>query len=130
MRNVNGQRDVINNGIYPLRIGFRRIGYMSQNFRSGIDGLKIYIDGRLIETEKRLDVLDRKIEINATKIDMLQHFQTIGFTVMGAVIGFAVLILGVAPAILDVFRDKRQEKREEDIRGIVREEIARLKGLA
>lgn len=104
-----------------------------------IDGLKVYIDGRLIETEKLLDsrmselkaemqTLDRKIEINATKIDMLQHFQTIGFTVIGAVIGFSVLILGVAPAILDMFRDKRKEKHEEDIRGIVREEIARLKG--
>ena len=106
-----------------------------------IDGLKLYIDGRLIETEKRLDdrmselkaemqTLDRKIELNATKIDMLQHFQTIGFTVMGAVIGFAVLILGVAPAILDMFRDKRREKRDEDVRGIVREELARLKGTA
>ena len=99
-------------------------------FRSGIDGLKIYIDGRLIETEKRLDVIEHKIEMNATKIDMLQHFQTIGFTVMGAVIGFSVLILGVAPAIVDMFRDKRREKREEDIRGIVREELARLKQLA
>ena len=96
----------------------------------GIDGLKIYIDGRLIETEKRLDVIEHKIEMNATKIDMLQHFQTIRFTVIGAVIGFAVLILGVAPAIVDMFRDKRREKREEDIRGIVREEIARQKQLA
>ena len=102
----------------------------ASEFRSGIDGLKIYIDGRLIETEKRLDVLEHKIEMNATKIDMLQHFQTIGFTVIGAVIGFSVLILGVAPAIVDMFRDKRREKREEDIRGIVREEIARLKQLA
>ena len=102
----------------------------ASEFHSGIDGLKIYIDGRLRETEKRLDVLEHKIEINATKIDMLQHFQTIGFTVIGAVIGFAVLILCVAPAILDMFRDKRREKREEDIRGIVREEIARQKQLA
>ena len=102
----------------------------ASEFHSGIDGLKIYIDGRLRETEKRLDVLEHKIEINATKIDMLQHFQTIGFTVIGAVIGFAVLILGVAPAILDMFRDKRREKREEDIREIVREEITRQKQLA
>ena len=102
----------------------------ASEFHSGIDGLKIYIDGRLIETEKRLDVIEHKIEMNATKIDMLQHFQTIGFTVIGAVIGFAVLILGVAPAIVDMFRDKRREKREEDIRGIVREEIARQKQLA
>ena len=102
----------------------------ASEFHSGIDGLKIYIDGRLRETEKRLDVLEHKIEINATKIDMLQHFQTIRFTVIGAVIGFAVLILGVAPAIVDMFRDKRREKREEDIRGIVREELARQKQLA
>ena len=84
----------------------------------------------MIETEKRLGVIEHKIEMNATKIDMLQHFQTIGFTVIGAVIGFSVLILGVAPAIVDMFRDKRREKREEDIRGIVREELARLKGTA
>ena len=109
-----------------------------------INGLKGYIDVKIAEIDGKITVidtkidglktemqmLDRKIEINATKIDMLQHFQTIGFTVMGAVIGFAVLILGVAPAILDMFRDKRREKREEDIRGIVREEIARLKGIA
>ena len=49
---------------------------------NGLDGLKVYIDGRLLETEKRLDarvvelkaeiqVLDRKIELNATRIDML-----------------------------------------------------------
>ena len=102
----------------------------ASEFHSGLDGLKLYIDGRLIDTEKRIEMLDRKIELNATKIDMLQHFQTIGFTVLGAVIGFAVLILGVAPAILDMFRDKRREKRDEDVRGIVREELARLKGTA
>lgn len=107
-------------------------------FRSGIDGLKVYVDGRLLEHEKRLDarlgelkteihVLDRKIELNATKIDMLQHFQTIGFTVMGAVIGFAVVIVSIAPAMLEVFKARRNEKREEDIRGIVRDELARLK---
>lgn len=107
-------------------------------FRSGIDGLKVYVDGRLLEHEKRFDtrlnelnaeiqVLDRKVELNATKIDMLQHFQTIGFTVMGAVIGFAVVIVSIAPAILEVLKAKRHEKRDEDIRGIVRDELARLK---
>lgn len=102
-----------------------------------IDGLKVYIDGRLMETEKRFDirmnelkaeiqVLDRKIELNTTKIEMLQHFQTIGFTVMGIVVGFSVVMVSIAPAVLDMFRDKRKEKRGEDIRGIVREELAKV----
>lgn len=104
-----------------------------------IDGLKIYIDGRLIETEKRLDtrlnelkaemqILDRKIDLNTTKIDMLQHFQTIGFTVMGIVVGFSVVMVSIAPAILDMFREKRKEKRDDEhFRKIAREELARLK---
>ena len=106
--------------------------------KSDIEGLKVYIDGRIVELEKKFDakanelkteinVLERKVELNATKIDMLQHYQTIGFTVMGAMIGFAAMILTLAPTILELFRDKRKEMRNDEIRGIFREEFAKLK---
>ena len=109
-----------------------------EDFHNGLDGLKVYIDGRLLETEKRLDarvvelkaeiqVLDRKIELNATRIDMLQHFQSIGFTVLGAIVGFAALVLTLAPTILELFREKRSRKRDDEIRSLVRDEFLKLK---
>ena len=113
-------------------------GLTSEQFSAGLDGLKIYIDGRLLETEKMLDarvvelkaeilVLDRKIELNATRIDMLQHFQSIGFTVLGAIVGFAALVLTLAPTILELFREKRSRKRDDEIRSLVRDEFLKLK---
>ena len=109
-----------------------------EDFHNGLDGLKVYIDGRLLETEKMLDarvvelkaeilVLDRKIELNATRIDMLQHFQSIGFTVLGAIVGFAALVLTLAPTILELFREKRSRKRDDEIRSLVRDEFLKLK---
>ena len=109
-----------------------------EDFHNGLDGLKVYIDGRLLDTEKRLDarvvelkaeiqVLDRKIELNATRIDMLQHFQSIGFTVLGAIVGFAALVLTLAPTILELFREKRSRKRDDEIRSLVRDEFLKLK---
>ena len=109
-----------------------------EGFHNGLDSLKVYIDGRLLETEKRLDdrvvelkaeiqVLDRKIELNATRIDMLQHFQSIGFTVLGAIVGFAALVLTLAPTILELFREKRSKKSDDEIRSLVRDEFLKLK---
>ena len=109
-----------------------------RDFQSGLDGLKVYVDGRLLETEKKIDarlvelqaeiqVLDRKIELNATRIDMLQHFQSIGFTVLGAIVGFAALVLTLAPTILELFREKRSRKRDDEIRSLVRDEFFKLK---
>ena len=109
-----------------------------EQFSTGLDGLKVYIDGRLLETEKKIDarfvelqaeiqVLDRKIELNATRIDMLQHFQSIGFTVLGAIVGFAALVLTLAPTILELFRDKHSRNRlDDEVRSLVRDELSRL----
>ena len=49
--------------------------------KADIEGLKVYIDGRIVELEKKFDakvdelkteinILERKVEFNATKIDM------------------------------------------------------------
>lgn len=107
--------------------------------KADIEGLKVYIDGRIIGLEKKSDakmdevkaeirLLERKIELNATKIDMLQHSQTIGFTVMGIVIGLAAMILTLAPTFLELFRNKRSENREDEMRRLIREELAKLQG--
>ena len=107
--------------------------------KSDIEGLKVYIDGKIVELGNKLDaktdelkneirILEHKIELNATKIDMLQHYQTIGFTVMAAVIGLAAMILTLAPTLLELFRDKRREKREDEMRRLIREELAKLQG--
>ena len=109
----------------------------AEQFSTGLDGLKVYIDGRLLETEKKIDarlvelqaeiqVLDRKIELNATRIDMLQHFQSIGFTVLGAIVGFAALVLTLAPTILELFREKRRNRLDDEVRSLVRDELSRL----
>ena len=106
-------------------------------FRAGLDGLKVYIDGRLIEInqshearmtelQKEIQVLEHQIELNATKIDMLQHYQTLGFALLGGMIAFAAVIVAIAPSILEVFREKRKTSREEDMRKIAREEFSRL----
>ena len=107
--------------------------------KADIEGLKVYIDGRIVELEKKFDakvdelkteinILERKVEFNATKIDMLQHYQTIVFTVMEAMVGFAAMILILAPTILELFRNKRKKMRDDEIRRIFHEEFAKLKG--
>ena len=100
--------------------------------RSEIRELKVYIDGRIVELENKLDAristVERKVEVNAAKIDMLQHYQTIGFTVFGAMIGLAAMILTLAPTLLELFRDRRNRKSDDEFRSLIRDEFARLKG--
>ena len=57
---------------------------------------------------------------------MLQHFQSIGFTVLGAIVGFAALVLTLAPTILELFREKRRNRLDDEVRSLVRDELSRL----
>ena len=109
--------------------------------KADIEGLKFYIDGKIVELKSELEskardlksemiILEHKIELNATKIDMLQHYQTLGFTLMGAIIGLAAIILNVRPSFMEFFREKRKEKRDDEILSLVRSELAKLKGNA
>lgn len=93
--------------------------------------MKIYIDGKIAELKTELKdemkSLEHKIELNATKIDMLQHYQTLGFTLMVAIIGFAAMIVSIGPSLMEIFREKRKEKRDDEILSLVRSELAKLK---
>ena len=101
--------------------------------KADIEGLKLYIDGKIIELGKKFDtkaddlkneinILEYKVERNATKIDMLQHYQIIGFTVIAA------MIIILAPIILELFKEKRREKSDDEIRSMIRDEFAKLRG--
>lgn len=96
------------------------------------ESLKVYIDGRIVELENKLDArisaVERKVEVNAAKIDMLQHYQTVGFTIFVAMIGLAAMMLTLAPALLELFRDRRNRKSDDEVRSLIRDEFARLKG--
>ncbi len=100
--------------------------------KADIEGLKFYIDGKIVELKNELKsemiILEHKIELNATKIDMLQHYQTLGFTLMGAIIGLAAIILTAGPSFMEIFKERRREKRDDEIITLVRNELAKFKG--
>ena len=107
--------------------------------KADIEGLKFYIDGKIVELKGELEskagelksemiILEHKIELNATKIDMLQHYQTLGFTLMGAIIGLAAIILTAGPSFMEIFKERRREKRDDEIITLVRNELAKFKG--
>ena len=107
-------------------------------FNNGIadlkESLKVYIDGRLVQVEKKIDdlkaeviVLERNVAVNSARIEDLHHSQSLGFTILGAVIVFVGIVAAIAPIFREIYRESRKSsKHEQEIRDL-REEFARFK---
>ncbi|MBQ9573648.1 MAG: hypothetical protein IJR27_00020 [Synergistaceae bacterium] len=103
-----------------------------------IEGLKVYIDGRIVELDNKLEAktdelkeqireVKTEVRINAVKIEDMQtsmnwHFAT--FAIVVAIVGFTITL---APMFRDMFRDKNKSMNPDDVRGIVRDELNKLK---
>lgn len=72
------------------------------------------IDGTLKEIRAEILVLDRKLEINAVKIEGLQYFMGIGFTIMAAVITLMGFVIALAPMFREMYRDSKREKEKSE----------------
>ncbi|MBQ9389491.1 MAG: hypothetical protein IJU07_04890 [Synergistaceae bacterium] len=103
-----------------------------------IEGLKVYIDGRIVELDNKLEAktdelkeqireVKTEVRINAVKIEDMQtsmnwHFAT--FAIVVAIVGFTITL---APMFRDMFKDKNKYTTSDDVRGIVRDELNKLK---
>ena len=99
------------------------------DFRSGIDSLKIYIDGKLADFSRSLDKanneLKTEIRINAVRIDEVKNSMNWDFATLAIVVAVVGFTITLAPMFREMFRhDKNSELTEQEIRRIVREEIA------
>lgn len=106
--------------------------------RSEIRELKVYIDGRIVELDNKLEAktdelkeqireVKTEVRINAVKIEDMQtsmnwHFAT--FAIVVAIVGFTIAL---APMFRDMLRDKNKSMNPDDVRGIVRDELNKLK---
>ncbi len=96
-----------------------------------IDGLKIYIDGRLSEIDGKLTVLagnvaDLKTEIrvNAVRIEEVKNAVNWDFTVLAVIVAFVGFALTFAPVLRDMFSRKSDD---EQMRKIAREVYTAMK---
>ena len=100
--------------------------------KADIEGLKLYIDGRISGVERSISEvrteLRTEIRVNAAKIDgvkdsMNWHFTTLAIVV--AIVGFTITL---APMFREIFREKHRERRDDEIRSMIRDEFAKLRG--
>ena len=88
--------------------------------RGSISDLKLAIDGRFVQLERKVDelkaevqVLDKNVAVNSAKMDMLQHYQTLGFTILTVVIALVGFVITLAPMFREMYRDARKDKKPE-----------------
>ena len=93
---------------------------------SKLDAFIVHVDGRLTKLEEQMQEIKTEVRVNATKIDMLQHYQTNGFTVLAGVITLGCCVIGLAPMFRDMFKERRNRNGDEHTRALIREEFARL----
>lgn len=88
--------------------------------KSEINGLKVYVDGRLLQTESKIAELraemrtmNENVLVNSAKIEAYRDFMSIGFTIMTVIIGFFGFLVTIAPMLREMYRDRKREKTEE-----------------
>ena len=117
--------------------------------KADIEGLKIYIDGRLKGVEDRISGVENRItgienritgveqaigevktevRINAVKIEEVKNSMNWNFATLALVVAIVGFTITLAPMFREIFREKHREKRDEEIRSMIRDEFAKLKG--
>ena len=85
-------------------------------FRSGLEDLKFYIDGRILQTETELRAeirtVNENVLVNSARIESQRDFMSIGFTIMAVVIALVGFVITLAPMFREMYRDARQARRE------------------
>lgn len=104
-----------------------------KGFNSGLDSLKIYIDGRLLETEKNFNAhiseLNTEVRINSVRIEEVKNSMNWNLTTLAVVVAIVGFAITLAPMFREIFIRRKEEKTRDDIRKIVREIVREeLKG--
>ena len=92
-----------------------------QIFKSGLEDLKFYIDGRISDVNKQLREIKAEIRtinesvlVNSAKIDAQRDFMSIGFTIMTVVIALVGFIVTLAPMFRDIYKDAKMAREHEN----------------
>ena len=103
--------------------------------KTDIESLKVYIDGRIAGIESRIAGVEQavgevktELYINAVKLETVKHNVNWNFAILALVVAIVGFTITLAPMFREIFRDKRREKREDEMRRLIREELAKLQG--
>ena len=104
-----------------------------EGFNSGLDSLKVYIDGRLLDTEKnftaRISEVNTEVRINSVRIEEVKNSMNWNFTTLAVVVAIVGFTITLAPMFREIFIRRKEEKTRDEIRAIVREIVREeLKG--
>ena len=88
----------------------------SETFNSGLENLKVSIERQIVQLGHQLNEIKTEtrttndnVLVNTTKIEMLQHSFYWGFAIIAFVVTFVGFLLMLAPTILEFFRQKLQQ---------------------
>ena len=103
--------------------------------KADIEGLKLYIDGKISGIENRIKSVEQaigevktEVRINAVKIEEVKNSMNWNFATLALVVAIVGFTITLAPMFREIFREKHRERRDDEIRNIVRDEFAKLKG--
>ena len=94
--------------------------------KADIEGLKVYIDGRIAGVERSISEIRTELRINAVKLEAVEHTVNWNFAILALVVAIVGFTIALASMFREIFRDKRREKRDDEIRSMIREELAKL----
>ena len=77
------------------------------------------INGQLVQLRKDVDSLKAEVveikhdvKMNSARVGDLHSFISVGFTIMAAVIALIGFMMTLAPMFRDMYRDRKQERKE------------------
>ena len=92
-----------------------------REFQAGLDGLKVYVDGRISEvnariSELRADVqlLARDVRDNAIRIEGTRDFIGWGFSLMALIIALVGFSITLAPMFREMYKNVRKPTLTEE----------------
>ncbi len=113
--------------------------------KADIEGLKVYIDGRIKSVEDRITGVENRItgvesrlteatseiktevRVNAVKIEEVKNSLNWDFATLTIVVTLVGFVITLAQMFREMFREKRRERNDDEIRRLIREEFAKLK---
>ena len=98
---------------------------------SGIEGRIMGVENRITGVESRLteatSEIKTEVRVNAVKIDAVKDSINWNFATLVIVVAIVGFTIALAPMFREMFKEKRRERNDDEIRGIFREEFAKLK---
>ena len=98
---------------------------------SGIEGRIMGVENRITGVESRLteatSEIKTEVRVNAVKIEEVKNSLNWDFATLTIVVTLVGFVITLAQMFREMFKEKRRERNDDEIRGIFREEFAKLK---